>query len=642
LEEDPFPRPHGEPGEATSDPVRRAATFQEHALSAQTIREHPTDDTGATVLAAKALGERRPFMENPMSTSVVRFFARHVHSGRLALATITLVTLAANVSGATRGEIDAKYKELVERFESEKGQPDFERAQTVVEFGDAPSSKTVRFLGQLLKSERPTLWGAIAQALGKVGSVEAVRTLVTDALPRLESKKQHAILEFALEGPWDKKAENWLITYGLKGKSRKDPKTYALMLKAVADLESPKRLALLAKEAKTAPTPELQAYILETLDGTGERKAARSAKALVRSKDKRVQAAALAVLATVNATRNRGAFLKGLKSGFATVRAISIEGLGNLKDKQLLGHGVRLLKDQDPRVQVAAVRALMRLGGGEVVESLVAAMAETEKRVLDDLTDALTRLTGKTFGPIAVQWESWWAVNKDKGLSFAPMTAAEFSRLKSKTDDQQVTLGYYYGVRVLSDRATFIIDGSKSMEEPFLGDDAPKGPRTAVRPKAAKKKPARTRMRVAKAELQQLLKILKGTKLFNIFRFDTFFENFAVAALGKGSETLVPLTGEVRAKAVAFVEALKPVGMTNISRVLEESFRSPDVDTIFLLTDGGPTAGVTDYQKLLNILRKWNRHRRIRINTFGFELGDAERGLLLEIAEQNYGVFLDL
>ena len=570
-------------------------------------------------------------------------------------AAITLATAGQCAWGATKAEINAKYQELVDRFESEKGRPDFERSQTVLDFGDAPSPKTVRFLAKLLKSERQTLWGSIAQALGKIGSLEAVRSLVTDAVPLLESKQLHVLAEFALKGPWDAKAEKWLLSYALKGKNRKDPETYAVMLRTVAGLKTPKKLALLAKEAKTAPTPELQAYLLETIEAAADKKAVSAAAELVRSRDQNVQAAALAVLATAKSARHRRVFVKGLKSPYRAIRAICIEGLSQLKDEQVLGYATELLADEDPRVQVAAIRALMHRGGSEAMQALVAAMSTVHTRVLDDLTDALTRLTGKTLGPAAVQWESWWAVNKEKGLSFTAMTAKEFSRLKSESgkDDDKVTVGRYYGVRVLSEQTAFIIDGSKSMEEPFLGRTAvaneasrtsrQKPPPTRQLDKqAGKKKNAQTRMTVAKKELQQLLKVLKETQHFNIFRFDTFFENFAVSAMGQSAEVLVPLSDEARSRATAFVNSLQPNGMTNISAVLKESFRSRQVDTIFLLTDGGPTSGITDYEQLLAALRRWNRHRRVRINTFGFQLEDAERRLLLDIAEQNYGVFVDI
>ena len=49
---------------------------------------------------------------------------------------------------------------------------------------------------------------------------------------------------------------------------------------------------------------------------------------------------------------------------------------------------------------------------------------------------------------------------------------------------------------------------------------------------------------------------------------------------------------------------------------MRESFADPDVDTIFILSDGEPTAGdVLDPFRIREDVARWNRHRHIKLHT---------------------------
>jgi hypothetical protein len=73
---------------------------------------------------------------------------------------------------------------------------------------------------------------------------------------------------------------------------------------------------------------------------------------------------------------------------------------------------------------------------------------------------------------------------------------------------------------------------------------------------------------------------------------------------------------KTKKKALGAVKGLTPTGSTNIHDALEAAFADQEVDTIYLLSDGYPSAGkIRDPNLLADAVARWNRSRRIRIHT---------------------------
>jgi hypothetical protein len=90
-----------------------------------------------------------------------------------------------------------------------------------------------------------------------------------------------------------------------------------------------------------------------------------------------------------------------------------------------------------------------------------------------------------------------------------------------------------------------------------------------------------------------------------------------------------------RAAAIAFARALTARGATNVHDGLQLAFADADVDTIFLLTDGQPSAGaVVDEDALLRTVAGWNVGRGVVIHTIA--IGGRSR-FLERLAEQSGG-----
>jgi hypothetical protein len=68
-------------------------------------------------------------------------------------------------------------------------------------------------------------------------------------------------------------------------------------------------------------------------------------------------------------------------------------------------------------------------------------------------------------------------------------------------------------------------------------------------------------------------------------------------------------------EAKGFVGRLGASGGTNLFGSLQFAFADPDVDTIYVLSDGEPTAGaITDGMTIRQEIAAWNKHRNVVIH----------------------------
>lgn len=103
---------------------------------------------------------------------------------------------------------------------------------------------------------------------------------------------------------------------------------------------------------------------------------------------------------------------------------------------------------------------------------------------------------------------------------------------------------------------------------------------------------------------------------FGVVRFSTEAETL--------SNELLTADASARDKAVAFVQGFKPIGGTAIADALERAMKLASVDHdekrpcfVVFLTDGLPTVGTTNVEKLVEIARKGAEKRSIRVFCFG-------------------------
>jgi Mg-chelatase subunit ChlD len=220
--------------------------------------------------------------------------------------------------------------------------------------------------------------------------------------------------------------------------------------------------------------------------------------------------------------------------------------------------------------------------------------------MLAEIVDALRGLTGKPFGYAPGTWKEWWTKAREE-FTIPDQAVAIAS--------SQAGMTTYHGVPVLSNRIVFLLDRSGSMGETSGSD---------------------TRMEQAKKELSRVLSQLNPAAQINMIFFDDKVEPWH-----KG---LLPIKTHLK-DAQAAVANVVPRGQTNIFDSLDFAFSHKEADTIYLLSDGDPTAGrIIDPDDILKEIRRVNRLRQIVIHTISF----GASPFLKRLAEQNGGQYVEM
>jgi hypothetical protein len=309
---------------------------------------------------------------------------------------------------------------------------------------------------------------------------------------------------------------------------------------------------------------------------------------------------------------------------------------------------LRCLYDPSKSTRIAAIRGLSAYRHVSVPEELMRLALRADAEELQAIHQTLRTLWGGAgqFGVDAPERDKllrWWDTSRDRVAEhFGRLGASEVAsgRQPSPADESRWKDRNFYGLRVESDRVLFVVDVSLSMEEPAKRPGR-KGTATGDPEPGEDGKPLR-KIEVAKNELRRVLRGLpEGT------RFGLVLFSFRPEVWDQG---LVKMDGEVRKKAIAWVDALRTREATNVYDALEEAFRigtekSPlraagPPDTIYFVSDGAPTVGKFLQPDLIREhVRRWNRGRNLKIHVVG--VGDDHDVLFCRnLAEENGGYYV--
>ena len=316
------------------------------------------------------------------------------------------------------------------------------------------------------------------------------------------------------------------------------------------------------------------------------------------------------------------------------LRRSALAVLSQNKDSSRFDYWLALLDHADWSTRSIASGWMERAKTKRAIGALIERLAKEQQgtRVFADIDDALGRMTAMGRWETAEEWATWWK-NSEAAFEFPKNSGA----VGTKPKEEEPALGTggvhakFYGIEVETKRAIFVIDISGSMNE------ATKNPDYG----------GRARIEVAKDELIKLVDELPQGSWFNIVTFSTGVEQWLEGLTEASGEKpgkkpkKGPATGagagdkpkdekeakkdeekqkkhdaELREKAKDYVSRLGANGATNIYDALELAFEDPDVDTIFFLTDGEPTAGKeVEPTAIREAVKRWNSGRGVRIHT---------------------------
>jgi hypothetical protein len=283
----------------------------------------------------------------------------------------------------------------------------------------------------------------------------------------------------------------------------------------------------------------------------------------------------------------------------------------------------QLERGTTPEVVNACVKTAARKQDKRIVAALIACLGRVERLggwEYHQVRQALVDLTGEDFFT-QERWQGWWT-QQEATFDFTRRGEAREAATRERGAEEKVPT--FFGSEVASNRVCFIIDTSGSMaitdrplEHVLSEEEFAKADLNSPALKVFK------RIERAKKALVEVVRALQPTQQFNIIAFSD--------ANRPWKQGIVQATEANKAEAVAFVEGLREQGGTNTFASLEAAFRDPLIDTIYLLSDGAPmvkVAGSNDQlmlfareevRRILDLVRRENRFRGLKIYTFGMD-----------------------
>lgn len=353
------------------------------------------------------------------------------------------------------------------------------------------------------------------------------------------------------------------------------------------------------------------------------------------------------------------------------VRTNAADALGRVNHADCVPLLVGALDDSAWQVQAASIQGLSKIRDKQAIEPLIA-LLKIEGRLQDDSSRALKAITTMDFGMNADSWEKWWVRTKDRfelpevkkndrrrPLAGNSSNKAAGGAQRDNPAAKYATRARYYGIPTPSQRILFLLDVSYSMREEVdilkperFGDN---GFESTVK------------IEIAKEELVRAIEGFSPRTKINIITYHTDVDRW--------KKSLQELSDSTRKEAIKFVKKQKSRGerrqtksrpgrraarpntedgRTNTWDALQAAFKASGigtydkaydtaVDTIFLLSDGEPTAGkLVKTTDIVEEIARLNKLRRVVIHTINFGKDPNGARFLRQLAEGNGGTFVDL
>lgn len=248
------------------------------------------------------------------------------------------------------------------------------------------------------------------------------------------------------------------------------------------------------------------------------------------------------------------------------------------------------------------VGSLIGIQRPEAVAALIRLLASLQGEARMDVVRYLTAVSGQRHGADVEAWSRWW---REAGETFEfldrPVLPAHAEVAAGET-------GSYYDIPLYAQSLVFVIDTSLSME----------GPRLAA----------------AQRELIEAIEGLPPTTRFNVIGFGSRAYAW--------QPRLVAAEPAAKEAAGSFVGQLVADGQTATFDAIETAFQF-DVEAVFLLSDGEPTAGkVVDPVAIARFVGAANEARRMSVYTIGVLPEPELAAFLRGLADQNFGCYLQV
>jgi hypothetical protein len=286
-------------------------------------------------------------------------------------------------------------------------------------------------------------------------------------------------------------------------------------------------------------------------------------------------------------------------------------------------------------VKACAARSLSELRSRKAIPRLIELLPTESGRTLDEIGRALGSLTGLNFHGNPILWDRWW---KENDADYLVPTNGQVLTMQNEREKKILDGTGFFGIQSDSKNVLFVLDLSGSMvwsmvPHPGQDDNGANMPH----------KGERSRLEEAKSALISAVGGMGRDGTFNMI--------FYASDVWSWKPTMQPMTDKNVKEALESISGLKAVGGTNIYGALREAmdmaetdtvdaWAEPKVDTIFFLSDGQASMGITtNADEILGFVRERNASGHIAIHTVGLS-GAQDAYLLGGLARQNDGVYV--
>lgn len=275
------------------------------------------------------------------------------------------------------------------------------------------------------------------------------------------------------------------------------------------------------------------------------------------------------------------------------------------------------------RLRSAVFQVLSTYPDSRSIELLIQYLkTKPEGKMPAETARTLYAITNKDLGDDAKIWEGWWNANREKWKPTTWGYPVQEASVPGKSTAS------YYGLQIFSDRIAFILDGSGSMNDPVTVTRKSSGGSVVGPATQTLSFLERARQELFRT-LNELAKNNPKTKIQVIF----FQEKLLIFSPSR----LAPLKGSIPA-VDKFLNKITAEQSGDMLAAIQTAMADPEVDTIFLLSDGAPSAGL---HTLKDAFLKWiaeeNRFRCIQF--FGIIIGSSSRGksIMMDLSKMHQG-----
>ncbi len=410
-------------------------------------------------------------------------------------------------------------------------------------------------------------------------------------------------------------------------KKNQDQQNAAAVLRVLAGHASVEAELELLRACRTMPS-ELRVQAVNAMAQAASPDVVPTLVELLRDSEPNVRIAAANAIGTSLAPETDESLGKQPAGTMLQLRDTAIDKLGEL-----------LVKDQIWQVRSAAAFSLAVMKCKAVIPVLIRGLEAELNRKKDPwamdirLHKILEGLTGQSVvrGSVA-PWKQFWSRDGD-AFTVRPQTAP--GKEPAKADKYEK----FFDLEIESDRVLFVLDFSGSMAEPVTLKE---GTGTGAVPTAT----TTTKAQLVVSELKKLILSLPDGAMVNLV---VFGDEVRIWRQEGNRPALVKLDDETRDDLLGtFLDNLRPSGSTNLYGALEtalgfgdrglyDKYYAAGFDTLYVISDGAPTAGaIVDKQEIRRRVREANNLRKIAIHCITF--GDKnDTDFLRPMAEENGG-----